>query len=234
MVDADAFPSFLSSTWPNSVDEAPEALVSSVPPVAVVPCPWPSGLFILWIFNLFFVTIVFDVFSLTIDFCNNIKFFHCINLFFKTTFCPEKSFLLSISCINLGNFAWGSTLFTFGFDFDLVNVFEDVLVVGFLISDLPVAGLVELVEIVDVSFLVVPVPTFLPAPAVVVVVAGFFSGKWTFFSGFFSTVFFSGTGFFSGAFFSGTFFSGAFFSGAFLSDLGSFFGCPLLDFIKLN
>ena len=123
------------------------------------------------------MTIVFEVFSLTIDFCNSIKFFHCINLFFKTTFWPENIFLLSISCINLGNFAWASTLFTFGFDFDLVNVFEDVFVVGFFVSGFPLVGLVELVEIVDVSFLVVPVPTFLPAPAVVVVAGFFGSGK---------------------------------------------------------
>ena len=49
MVDSVASPSFLSSTLPNSVLEAPEALVSSVSLLSAVPspCPWPSGLFIL-------------------------------------------------------------------------------------------------------------------------------------------------------------------------------------------
>ena len=139
--------------------------------------PWT-----LLIFNFFFVTIVFWVFSVICCFCSRVKVFQWLNLFWITTVNPENNFFFSINFINFGNFFLGSIAVVVSV-LDTAVVLEGVLVwglfgvlVGALIGGfvaafvvdfdrsfpdalgamvLPVCGLVVLVEIVDPDLLIV-------------------------------------------------------------------------------
>ena len=133
----------------------------------VLPTSLPEGLlvFILWIFNLFFVTIVFLLFSMTCCFCNKVSAFQWLNLFCITAVIPENNFFLSISFLNFSTCFFGSTavfffidilevfFFRSGFGFEVafeVIVFAVVFEVVAVVAVVLVFGFVVVVVVVVV------------------------------------------------------------------------------------